>query len=306
MRRVRRRASRYPSKGRYGVGVTNKYDRASVYTKRRMPFRKRKRWTNFVKKVRAAENTTLGTRTRVFNDRFNMSKTSSDSSSIPVLQVFDSLGLYTNQGTNSYKDKDLYKIVTEDTDVKNTTQIGMISGILDMTLVNKSTDAAGSPMGVELDIYLLTARKQFVDSNFVGQLVVKNIEAILNDGLNQSAEIGGLGKLNTADVGVTPFDCTLALSSYGIKIHNKKKYFLASGNQMTYQIRDPKNRRFSKDKILNTYGQNMPGATKFLLVISKGLPGAERAGSQYKVNLEVGVTRKYAYKINEDSQDKTA
>lgn len=289
--------------GSYGVGVTNQYDRTNVYRKRRMPRRKRKRWTRFVKKVRAAENTTLGTRTRVFNDRFQLNQPTATAPANRT-QLFSSVGLYTNNGLFANRDKDLNKIVNEDTDIKNSTSIGMISGIMDMTLVNKSIDAEGNPMGIELDVYLLTAKKEFIDNN-AGTTTIGNIENVLADGLSQSDVIGGLGKLEANDTGVTPFDCTLALSSFGIKVLNKKKYFLPFGNQMTYQMRDPKNRRFSKDKILNTLGQNMPGASKFLLLIAKGLPGAANVGTVYSVTLDVGLTRKYAYKINEDSQDKT-
>jgi len=296
--------SKQKKHGRYGVGVTNQYDRTNVYRKRRMPRRKRKRWVGFVKKVRAAENTTLGTRTRVFNDRLQLSQVSPPAPANRV-QLFSSIGLYTNNGTRSSCDKDLNKIVNEDPDIKNTTSIGMISGIMDMTLVNKSIDAEGNPMGIELDVYFLTARKRFTDVKASGDVVADNLEDVLRQGLVQSEGIGGIGKLDVNDLGVTPFDCTLALSSFGIKILNKKKYFLPFGNQMTYQMRDPKNRRFSRDQVINCLGQNYPGSSKFLLLIAKGLPGAANVGTSYAVNLDIGITRKYAYKINEDSTDKS-
>ena len=76
--------------------MTNQYDRTSVYRKKRMPYKKRKRWGRFVKKVKAAENTTLGTRTRVYNKRMTYTTdayTGGPQTIVPK-QIFKSLCLY--------------------------------------------------------------------------------------------------------------------------------------------------------------------------------------------------------------------
>jgi len=49
------------------LGGTNA-DIRMIYRKKRMPKKKRKRWANFVKKVGAVEERSLGTRTVLFND----------------------------------------------------------------------------------------------------------------------------------------------------------------------------------------------------------------------------------------------
>ncbi len=299
---VNRYTSRKRVRGRYGIGTTNQYDRANVYRKKRMPYRKRKRWASFVKKVRSAENTTLGTRTRVFNNQIELVQGSG--SGVVKSQLFRSLALYSCEGKYTW-DKDLNQLLSDDANISKSGRIQMISGIFDMTLVNTSVDSANQPMGVELDIYVCTAKKLFRYKQEDGTYVWNNIEEAMYDGQQSSSNIGTLGRVDTFDRGATPFDMTLALSSFGIKILSKKKYFLPNGNQMTYQMRDPKNRIFSKDNIENTRGQNKPGATKFLILVAKGLPGAATEGPDYKVRLNIGCTRKYAYKVNEDDEDKT-
>lgn len=290
------------SGGRYGTGVTNQYDRANVYRKKRMPYRKRKRWVSFVKKVKTAENSTLGTRTRVFNNQIVFEQASGPG---PVKsQLFRSLALYSMEGVETW-DKDLKTMLANDPNISKSGKIQMISGIFDMTAVNSSVDSSNQPMGIELDIYLCTAKRLFRYKQEDGTYVYKNIEDAMQDGQQSSNAIGSLGKIDTFDRGATPFDMTLALSSFGIKILSKKKYFLPNGNQMTYQMRDPKNRTISKDNIENTRGQNKPGVTKFLILVAKGLPGAATDGNDYKIRLDIGCTRKYAYKLNEDDEDRT-
>ena len=307
---------RFKKHGRYGIGLTNQYDRARVYSKKRMPYRKRKRWGRFIKKVRAAENATLGTRTRVFNNRILIDTPSLGTGPQPPLQLFRSVCLYSNKDSGSESTQlaqvrnDLSKLLSDDTDVAQSGKVQMISGIFDMTLVNASLDALGNPMGIELDVYVIIAKKRFEWKNQVGTATSGSVEGMLQDGSDVAGTLSGSSSINYSNIGATPFDFTTGLSNGRMKILKKTKYFLPSGNQMTYQMRDPKNRHISKDMVENIGGTNLPGVTKHLLLVAKGLPGAatDPGGSetnQYKVRLEVGCTRKYAYKFNEDDSDKT-
>jgi hypothetical protein len=181
----------------------------------------------------------------------------------------------------------------------------MISGVMDMTLVNTSRDGVNNDMAIELDVYMVTAKKRFEYVDAGGNEKSGSLEDVLDDGNNTAGVIpAGGDRVNITDRGATPFDFTTALASFGIKIHSKKKYFLPAGSQMTYQIRDPKNHQILKDDVRNIKGQNKPGCTKMLLLVAKGLPGAP-AGEFYKIECQIGVTRKYAYKINEDDEDKS-
>lgn len=305
--------SRFKKHGTYGKGLTNQYDRTNVYRKKRMPYRKRKRWGKFVNKVKAVENTTLGTRTRVFNNRILI--TSPEQPDTTPRQLFRSIGLYCNHDNISVNPQlgeirnDIRRLTVDDPQIAASGKIQMISGIFDMTLVNASIDALGNAMGVELDVYLVTSKRRF--ENKTGPTSFwTDLEGVLADGNLTSEQIGNKAKITTNDLGVTPFDFSCGLSNSRVKILSKRKYFLPSGNQMTYQIRDPKNRVISKEYSDNVQGTNYPGVTKHVLLVAKGLPGAatvpnEGQANQYRIRLEVGCTRKYAYKLNEDDTDKT-
>jgi len=280
-----------------------------------MPFKKRRRWKKFVQKVRAVENSTLGTRTRVYNQRIEIQQGSGGTGSQTAKQLCRSVCLYGNNDRTTadlaVTRRDLNNIVMSDSDIQKSGKIQMVSGVFDMTLQNRSVDAIGAEMGIELDVYLITARKRFQFKNDAdpGQYFNATLEGILAESSNVMDPVATSTTYKITDMGTTPFDFTSALSSFRIKIHNKKKYFLPYGNTMTYQIRDPKNRQFMKDAVDDVGGSNYPGATKHLLLIAKGLPGSNTdPGSGipnvYSVNLALGLTRKYAYKINESDGDK--
>lgn len=298
-------------RGKYGIGTTNQYDRTNVYRKKRMPRRKRKRWVRFVKKVRAAENKTLGTRTRVYNSRILMDFTWGDAR---PPQLAQSLALYScnDKGTSTLAGtrRDLENIVATDGEISKTGQIQMISGIFDMTCVNDSTDADGGAVGIELDVYLVTAKKRFIWKDNAGTQKSGALEDALREASNTMDPLGSVSTPDLRTPGTTPFDMTASLSQFGIKILTKKKYFLPPGNQMTYQMRDPKNRIFTKDTIQDMDGTNYPGVTKHLLIIAKTLPGTKTvpdvigAPNLHAVKIQAGITRKYAYKLSEADGDK--
>lgn len=74
---------------------------------------------------------------------------------------------------------------------------------------------------------------------------------------------------------------------------------------MTYQIRDPKRHVWSNTKIGSWESGNMPKATRWLLFIAKSVPGYDMDGTG-RVRIDIGVTRKYMYKINKSSRDADA
>ena len=54
-----------------GLGVTFEHDRQPIYLRKPMPFKKKRNWIQFNKKVNAVAEKELGTRTVVFNTQFN-------------------------------------------------------------------------------------------------------------------------------------------------------------------------------------------------------------------------------------------
>ena len=106
------------------------------------------------------------------------------------------------------------------------------------------------------------------------------------------------GSLSIVDRGCTPWDLPAALSLYKVKIMKKTKFFVRSGQTITYQVRDPKRRVMTRYRQDSLEGFNVPRWTKTILMIAKPVPGiALGAGGLTTAKITVGATRKYMYKV---------
>lgn len=287
--------------GRSGQGVTEQYDRKSIYRKKRMPRRKRKRWAAFSKKVHAASEKDLGTKTVLFNDQKDYVISGVN---VPGKQAVFHLALYpVNHGGSSPEYTDLNTIAGKDVEVGNSGKFLFKSGVLDVTLQNDSQedDGAGEPgaaMGIELDVYELTFGRSFetVDGS-------KGPEDLWTQAFADTPLIGtAANNISINSRGATPWDCPQGLGQWRCTIVKKTKYFLPPRNTMTYQMRDPKRHVFDKQWLLDQGGVNAPGKTKFLMFVAKALP-AHTSGLGVRLRCRVGVTRKYCYKHKLDSSD---
>lgn len=300
---------------RSGQGVTTQYDAKLIYRKRPMPFRKKKRWRRFSKKVNAVAEKSWGTLTFVLNNSATFTNTTSGN------QGLADMGLYGWQSTSSaFNDlknmKDIIDNAAMTTDtglpVGNSSKIFFQSGVMDLTLRNTSTlttnavpDLDGTAK-LEVDIYECTQRKQAEDANGT----YNNPRALFGANSTYTLPIGGGAQteVNLSTRGATPFDLTYVLGRFGVKVWKKSKYTLGNNEQMTYQIRDPK-RRVSELEALGTgEGYNKPGWTRFLIIVFKIPPGLTvgTTDGTYQENLTIGLTRKYSLKISNYSEDRTA
>lgn len=270
-----------------GIGVTNQYDRKQVYRKKRMPRRKRRRWVKFVKKVGAVTEKDFGTNTIV------RSSLALAEGAIGQ-QGFAAVTLYGKDGVNSGQtvgNGDIANIFSNDLNTKPSSKFKFCSAVLDVTAVNDTTsEIATDNLGIEVDVYELMYRK------------VASCDSPVTMWSSNGAEKINAGALNLAltQRGVTPFDLPDILSRYGVTIVKKVKYFLAKGQQFTYQIRNPKSYTWQRDFINDGNDDFMiPYVTKTLLFVIKGLPGYDLATPK----LNIGTTRKYMYKEMEQNDD---
>lgn len=286
-----------------GIGVTSQYDRKLVYRKRTMPRFKKRRWRKFKQRVLAVSEKTLGTSTIVRNNlitnTFNMTPANSTN------QNYVQLALYSVYSAGSDDLNDI-KIISGDTRLKNSSKIIFQSGILDITMrlqsqLAQSPATGNSSLSAEIDVYELSMNSTTGQSGEATDLV-----SAFTNGHTDTSNIPGLTTaLQATSRGWTPFDCPEALSQYKIKIWKKTKYFLSAEQTATYQIRDPKRHIFSKDSIPTAQSVNWQGVTRWVFIVFKPVPGYNYVASPNNDNLilNVGVTRKYMYKINEDSTD---
>lgn len=280
------------SNGSSGAGVTSQYDRKTIYRKKRMPRRKRRQWVKFVRKVRSAMVKEIGSNTIVRNSQ--MTYASADN-----LQGFFTATLYGKDGTDtslSVGNRDLVDIFNNDSRLaKQTARAKFTTAILDLTVTNNSTiiDGTNQNTSVELDVYEIYWNKK-VDGTSPNQHY--NVAAVSTEAINTAVP-----GLDLTVRGTTPFEFPDA-SAKGAKIYKKTKFLLGAGQVFTYQMKVLKNTSVRRDMI-DDGDDNFAFEyrTKTLLMVVKGVP----TGDATKVlkSVQLGVTRKYMYKIIDVNQD---
>jgi len=318
--RQRTRAGSGQGRGRShtGAGITQQHDARSIYRKHRMPRRMKRRWKGFCRKVQAVSERDLGSRTVVYN------KSQPFTNSTANNQGLGYLALYSANGTGDSFMADLHNIVMNDnTGVTNlratggfiyeTSKFIFKSAVLDITLRNTSVvhtalgDTAAAEAKLEVDFYEIISRREWNDTS----AVYSDITGCFTKGSLDTVDISGgavaASSLELTDRGTTPWDLPSALSYFGIKILKKTKYFVENGGTMTYQCRDPKRRVSTQEKLEKTEGGNKPGWSRHILIIFKLVPGLTihptNVGS-YTESITIGMTRKFFYKIEGQSEDR--
>ena len=216
-RSTRRSARKRTSSGQ---GVTTQYDRKTIYRKKRMPRAKRRRWVSFVKKVAAASEKDLGSKTIVINDQEFL-----QTDDLPATedQTVGFVALYpvTSQTPSLQPQfRDLKRIAEIDNGIGNTGKFLFKSGVLDMTIRNDSVDGAlGTGVQCEMDIYELTFSKSF---ETLPQ--PRTPLEVFTEGFSDTPAINaGIEQLTMTTRGVTPWDCPQGLSQWGCKILKKTR-----------------------------------------------------------------------------------
>lgn len=303
------------TRGSSGVGITVQRDRKLVYRKKVMPKWKKRPWRKFTKKVLAVAEKDFGSQTVLFNKLVQGSNLDGNN------QLVVDVALYPNRSTvsqfNDLKQISDYNQLAATTvatglDIDKTTQVIFQSAILDITVRNACTVKFGeeytptSQIKLEVDVYEISVGR----SDDIG-VTYNSLRELLATNFGNQQQIGGgtIGTL-TCDIfkrGVTPWECTYALSQYKIKIWKKTKFTIAGNEQFTYQVRDPRRHVVTQNKIAQTEGLHYPGLTKFILFIAKAQPGyiiGDTDGT-YQERLDIGCTRKYMYKISNYSEDRS-
>lgn len=301
-----------------GQGVTNQYDARLIYRKRRMPAGKRRRWASFKNKVHAVSEKALGTQTVVLNDQgdigntndgqhgmFNCALYPMNSPSVNLFQDMKKIG--SCLGT---------AVTTPDSGLKvdSTAKILFQSGVLDLTIRNSSTRNVGTT--AEPDFRFASEAKLEVDIYEVGVRVGDEAGLVLNDFIDLLAKNGShtqsLGDSSYAKAnhnlrGVTPFDLTYCLSRFGVRIYKKTKYTIGNNDSITYQMRDPRRHVMIKRDLDQHEGPFHPKYTRCIFMVYKLIPGLPLGGDQgdYQESIAYGVTRKYMFKIENYTEDRT-
>lgn len=300
-----------------GQGVTEQYDAKLVYRKNRMPRGRRRRWRSFSRKVLAVSEKDLGTQTVLFNLPVQAVNTTDGN------QLLFNCALYPMDSNISYWN-DMDQIGTWNANAATSTATGLAIGpsskvifksaVLDMTVRNGSTFTAsvGEPQldptaKLEVDVYEITIGRSDEEG-----IVYDTLLSLFAQNIGRTEPIGGGGtsEINLTTRGATPFELTYALSNFGIKVWKKTKYQLSNNEVFTYQMRDPRRHVLLQRELTSFEGPSKRGLTRCLLVIARMAPGLTVGPTStvntYQEVLEIGLTRKYTYKIENYTEDRTA
>lgn len=272
--------------GRSGreIATTNQYDMRNVYRRKRMPFRRRRRWVKQIRKHRAIDMKSLATQTFVRNDANLIG--GSGGQAVGAVELYGLNG--SAGGASVYGQDDIVNALASwlGGTVPANRKFIFGSAVLDMTITNQGP-SEGPTGTVEVDVYRCVYRKPTGAANCLAHYV--NSVAQLNT-------MAGAVALTMSTRGWTPFNCPTASSS--VKILSKKKFLLGDGQTATYQIRDPKNRYFNTVDFANLGATDVRvGYTQFLLMVVKHVPANEGPAPAFQVVF--GCTRSYTFKVDE-------
>lgn len=269
-----------------GVITTGQYDFRTQYRKKRRSRFKRKIWKKFTRKVQAVTGKLVGTNTVVFNDKIDGVSNNTNPQGYVVANLY---GIAGTDSANEVGCTDVSDIFGADPRLNAPTRKALFgSGVLDLTMRNTSSPE----VPIEVDIYELTFRSETSSANFTAMQI---------KGETNTPVIGATTGLTLTTRGTTLFDFPCTIKYGRLQIVKKTKLFLPVGNTATYQLRDPKNHMFTGNDYDDTTGFIRPGVTKSVLIVFKPVVNA---GTQVNTSgLSIGVTRKFMYKIFEDSTD---
>lgn len=279
----------YTSRVKSGSGVTTQYDAKTVYRRKSMPKGKKKRWRKFVKKVHAAQDSSVATRSVILNNALQIGGTGNTTQAVGVISLYGWRGVTSVDAVGS---RDIQNITTRDAQMDEVSEkYKFTTGILDIT----GNNLGGSPLEVDIYEIIYTGRSVLNNDN----LALEYTQHLTNTPTQPAGTGGAMAAPTIFTRGWTPFNCSLA-SIKGFKIIKKKKYLLAEGNTFTYQIRDSKSHWFDGVENQGTNGGEFAKryVTKMLFIIAKPVTGA--ISDEYE--LQVGCTRSYHYKIYQDNK----
>lgn len=306
-------------KYRSRTGVTSQHDYSLIYRKKAMPYRKRKLWSNFLRKNIAADMKLMGTKTFVFNHSITriVNNAAGNAPTGGAAQECGVCHLYGNTAEPGDPAqiqlaevgyRDVHRVTNAlisgapAGDVSRgafrSTKLVFGSAVLDITVTNTAPTFTTDPTPVqqfggrvEIDLYDIVYRKTTVDESIHGYRLMVD-----NGNSNQDAPLAGVGTPNYFSRGWTPFDSCQAISQYGIKILKKTKYFMSPNTSITYQIRDARNRLLDVQDGNQFSGLARKGWTRSVLIVIKTVPG-----EVFGARVAIGCTRKYMLKLSKSA-----
>jgi len=238
----------------YG-GITQQHDSRTIYRAKKMPYRKKKQWKKFTRKVKAVA---IGDRAKS-NVMINTSEAVT-----PAVgdQGWLECHLYSYNGTNRGT-RDIEIILEDINTYKNNVVAGALTGESvgqekpqfstqnfndtrkELLMSSASLDVTYSNTGsapLEVDVYTIIYTRQSIGTHgsFLASIDT-NSQYVAPVNLQAGIGIVAQTQITKENRGATLFELAYGMSRTGAKIIKKEKFFINPGNCITKNIRDPKN-----------------------------------------------------------------
>lgn len=260
-----------------GAGVTSQFDRNRQYKYRRLGGRTRRRVVKRYKQFEYLADKQLATQTVVRNSTVSAT-VEGTGQGVWASHLYPLAGAASGAAESGCDD--LWQIFSNDLGTADRgTYLHFTNAIMDVTIRNSGLTTC------EVDVYHYKIKKRGVVDSF------QNFTTLVNDAQSDTATIGLGAALTLGNRGATPFEFPI-LCSY-VKIIKKTKYLIGSGQAITYQLKQRKNRRFNSEEILDFDPTLRPKfnywATEGTIIVAKAVTGLS------DFSLDVGTTRTYRY-----------
>lgn len=282
--------------------ITSQYDVKTVYRKKRMPRRRRRRYVRFAKSVQHLNMKATALQTQLIRENKILIAPQNTTSYVAQM-MYSCNGDGGAQGSASAlsrgKTNDLNDMLTDGTLTNNPTAlVHYQSCTMDTMLRNNGT----TPVVVEA--YHIVVRSDAQDTN--SQRYVENIYEIGFDtptAVNEGATGTNRTRMDATDIGSTPFNNSMFARYFTVK--KKIRIELGAGEISVLQIRDPKNRKFQRYKIDNMV--YIPWVTQGYLFQVIGAP-TNTEGSNFTEATSVSITstRTYNYHVINSNFNRTS
>lgn len=239
-----------------GGAVTFQQDAKTRYVRKRMPRRKRKRWTRFTKKVRHVE--LQAQPLQIYTTQGVNNSTTAKNQGQVASRI---LG-----GTTSSGNDEIYQIFQGAYNIANVAACAPYKIFVKSMVMDYQISNTGS-YPVIFDVYTLMCRQTFTTAQDIGAQWLAAIAEV-------QSPAGG-GSMSTTTTAITPFDAPNFCSYW--KVLKKTEYIIGSNQVITLQLRNAANRHV-EGKELATAPQCLRGSKAFLITWH-GAPDNRDAGN---------------------------
>jgi len=259
-----------------------------VYRRKKMPYRKRKRWGRFKRKVQSVAWGATKKQVMFHKDSFDLNFSNDG---VAVGDVM----LYSGFNTSFPPCFDLQRICEVATvnfsteSVQNKANLMIKSALLNITVSNPNDKS------VYLDLYWFYSHK---NNDFTPR---EQVDAGLSGTYDNETYPAGNPPTNKtlSSFGTTPFMSSMFCKNN--KIYKVTKHLIAPGQSIEFTMKDKKDRMLKKPSdLLQENSCTVKGFTKGCVMIAYGIPSAVAGNSgQYGASGTLFVRREVTYKFHE-------